>query len=178
MGGTLIQGADEVRPAPADAPAVPHAAAPDGPAGTPSRSGRVPDAITRAGGLVCAAVGLTVIAAWYVRATGILRFGSQNPMSFNTALALVVTGVALVALARTRPRAALTAGLFDVVLGVVTLAEYALGRGLGIDQLFVKAYLSAPGVVPGRPAINTAVCLALTGTALLAGGPGGARNTL
>src|ERR1700685_1219448 len=105
MGGTLIQGADEVPPAPAAAPAVPHTAAPDGPAGTPSRSGRVPDAITRAGGLVCAAVGLTVIAAWYVRATGILRFGSQNPMSFNTALALVVTGVALVALARTRPRA-------------------------------------------------------------------------
>jgi signal transduction histidine kinase len=145
MGGTLIQGADEVPPAPADAPTVPPTAAPAGPAGTQSRSGRVPDAITRAGGLLCAAVGLTVIAAWFVRATAILRFGSQNPMSFNTALAFVVTGVALVALARTRPRAALTAGLFDVVLCVVTLAEYALGRGLGIDQLFVKAYLSAPG---------------------------------
>jgi PAS domain S-box-containing protein len=58
-----------------------------------------------------------------------------------------------------------------VVLGALTLAEYALGRGLGIDQLFVKAYLSAPGVVAGRPAINTALCLTLTGTALLVWGP-------
>jgi hypothetical protein len=99
----LIQGADEVRPAPADAPAAPPPAAPDGPAGIPSRGERVPDAITMAGGLLCAAVGLTVMAAWFARATAVLRFGSQNPMSFNTALAFVVTGVALVALARRRP---------------------------------------------------------------------------
>ena len=124
-----------------------------------------------AGGLLCVAVGLTVMAAWFVRATAVLRFGSENPMSFNTALAFVLTGVALVALARRRPRAALAAGVFDAVLGAMILAEYALGRSLGIDQLFVKAYLSAPHVVPGRPAVNTAVCLALTGTGLLVWGP-------
>src|SRR5580658_5392947 len=163
----LIQGADKVR----SAPAVPPPAAPDSPAGIPSRSEWVPDAITTAGGLLCAAVGLTVMVAWFVRATAILRFGSENPMSFNTALAFVVTGVALIALARRRPRAVLAAGVFDAVLGAVILAEYALGRGLGIDQLFVTAYLSAPHVVPGRPAINTAVCLALTGGALLVWGP-------
>ena len=170
----LIQGADEVRPAPVPVP-VPVAAAPpatpDGPADIPSRSERVPDAMTTVGGLLCAAVGLTVMVAWFVRATVILRFGSQNPMSFNTALAFVVTGVALVALARRRPRAALAAGVFDAVLGALILAEYALRRSLGIDQLFVKAYLSAPHVVPGRPAINTSVCLALIGTALLVWGP-------
>jgi PAS domain S-box-containing protein len=171
----LIQEADKVRPTPADAPAAPPPAAPDGPAGLPSRSEWVPDAITTAGGVLCAAVGLTVMVAWFVRATAILRFGSENPMSFNTALAFVVTGVALVALAR-RPWAALVAGVFDAVLGAVILAEYALHRGLGIDQLFVKAYLSAPHVVPGRPAINTSVCLALTGSALLAWGPWRARR--
>jgi hypothetical protein len=156
----LTQGADEVPPAPAAGPAAllaPPQSAPDGPAGIPPRSGRVPDAITTAGGLLCAAVGLTVIAAWFARATAILRFGSENPMSFNTALAFVVTGIALVALARRRPRAVLAAGVFDAVLGAVILAEYALRRDFGIDQLFVKAYLSAPHVVPGRPAINTAV---------------------
>jgi len=100
----LIQGQDEERSAPRAAPTAPPPATPDGPARTPSRSERVPDAITMAGGLLCAAVGLTVMAAWFVRATVILRFGSQNPMSFNTALAFVVTGVALVALARRRPR--------------------------------------------------------------------------
>jgi PAS domain S-box-containing protein len=188
----LTQGADGVRSAPAAGPAAllapppgapalpagapavplaPHPAEPDDPAGIPLRSGRVPDAITTAGGLLCAAVGLTVMAAWFARATAILRFGSENPMSFNTALAFVVTGVALVALVKRRPRAVLAAGVFDAGLGTAILAEYALRRDFGIDQLFVKAYLSAPHVVPGRPATNTAVCLALTGTALLVWGP-------
>jgi hypothetical protein len=150
----LIQRANEVRPPPADAP---YPAELDDPARTPSRTEPVLDTIVLVGGLLCAAVGLTVIAAWFARATAILRFGSENPMSFNTALAFVVTGIALVALARRRPRAVLAAGVFDAVLGAVILAEYALRRDFGIDQLFVKAYLSAPHVVPGRPAINTAV---------------------
>ena len=124
-----------------------------------------------AGGLLCAAVGVTVIVAWLVRATAVLRFGSQNPMSFNTALAFTVTGVALLALARRRPRAALAAGLFDAVLGALVLAEYVLGHGLGIDQLIVKAYISGPHDVPGRMAVNTAVCLTLAGAGLLVWGP-------
>jgi PAS domain S-box-containing protein len=167
----LLQGADKVQPTPADTPTGPAAAAPDGPAGIPSRGEWVPDTITTAGGLLCAAVGLTVMVAWFVRATVILRFGGGNPVSFNTALAFAVTGVALVALASKRPRAALVAGVFDAVLGVAILAEYAFHRSFGIDQLFAKAYLSAPHVVPGRPAINTSVCLALTGAALLVWGP-------
>src|SRR5580658_11316651 len=108
----LIQGTDEARSAPAGAPAAPLPAAPDGPAaplpaaadgpaaslpaapegpaGVPSRRQWVPDVITTAGGLLCSAVGLTVMAAWFARVTAILRFGSKNPMSFNTALAFVV----------------------------------------------------------------------------------------
>ena len=76
---------------------------------------------------MCAAVGLAVMVAWLVRATPVLRFGSQNPMAFNTGLAFVVTGVALAALARGIPRAALVAGVFDVILGALVLAEYASG---------------------------------------------------
>ncbi len=131
----------------------------------------MPDAITIAGGLLCVAVGLAVMVAWLVRATAVLRFGSLNPMSFNTALAFVVTGVALVALARGHPGAALAAGLFDAALGVLVLAEYASGHGLGIDQLFVKAYITGPHDVPGRMAVNTAVCLTLLGAGLLVWGP-------
>jgi PAS domain S-box-containing protein len=167
----LNRGAHEVRPTPAEAPAAPPLAAPDGLAGPPARGGRVTDVITIAGGLVCVAVGLAVMVAWLVRATPVLRFGSQNPMSFNTALAFALTGVALVALARRHPRAAQAAGVFDVALGTVVLAEYAFGHGLGIDQLFVKAYISGPHDVPGRMALNTAVCLMLLGAGLLLWGP-------
>jgi PAS domain S-box-containing protein len=162
-----IQAADEVR----SAPRAPPPAANEGPAGSPARSGRVPDVITTAGGLLCVGVGLAVIVSWFVRATPVLQFGSLNPMSFNTALAFVLTGAALVGLARGHPRAALAAGLFDTALGVTVLAEYASGRGLGIDQLVVTAYITGPHDVPGRMAVNTAVCLTLLGVGMLVWGP-------
>jgi PAS domain S-box-containing protein len=165
----LIQGGGEERPA-ADARAASPPAAPDRQAGTPSRTEWVPDAIIMAGGLLSAAVGLAVMVAWLVRATAVLRFGGPIPMPFNTALALAVTGVALVAVARRRPGAALAAGVFDLILSATVLAEHALGRGLGIDQLVVTAYLSGPHEAPGRITINAAVCVALAGGALLAWG--------
>ena len=124
-----------------------------------------------AGGLLCVAEGLTVMAAWCARARAILFFGSQRPVMFNAGLAMTVTGVALVALARGRPRAALAAGAFDAALGTVILAEWALRRSLGIDQLVIKAYVSGPYDVPGRPPVAVAVCLTLAGAALLAWGP-------
>jgi PAS domain S-box-containing protein len=172
----LIQGQDEVGLAPGDAPPSaapndPPADVPDGPAGTPSVAEWVMDAIVMLGGLLCVGVGLVVIVAWFVRASVILTFGGKNPMSFNTALAFVVTGVALDAVARKRPRVALAAGVFDVALGLAVLAEYVLGRNLGIDQLIVKAYITPPNAVPGRSPANTAVCLVLIGAGLLVWSP-------
>jgi PAS domain S-box-containing protein len=172
----LIQEGDERVPATEEAPAAPPSGAPVGPADTPSRTRRVSDAITMVGGLLCVAGGLTVMVAWFARATSVLRFGSQHSMAFNTALAVAVTGAALVAVARGRPRAALVAGGFDAALGAVLLAEYALDRGLGIDQLIVKAYVSGPHDIPGRPPITTAVCLMVIGSALLAWGPWRSRR--
>jgi len=129
-----------------------------------------------AGGLLCVGVGLSVVVAWLARATPVLQFGSKNPMSFNTAVAFAVTGVALVALARGRLRAVIAAGVFDAVVGALSLAEYALGRSFGIDQLVVKAYVVGPRDVPGRMAVNTAVCLTLVGASLLLWGPWRSRR--
>jgi len=128
--------------------------------------------ITMTAGLLCLAVGVTIAVAWSVRSTAILRFGSSNPMSFNTALALTVTGAALVVLSGGWwPRAALVAGLFDAVLGLLVLAEYVTGRDLGIDQLFVHAYLSGPYSLPGRVSVNAATCWLLAGLGLLTWAP-------
>jgi PAS domain S-box-containing protein len=156
------------------APAATTPAGPDGPDGTAGpdstggRTERALDAIIIAGALLCAAVGLAIMVAWLVRATAVLRWGSNTPMPFNTALAFAVTGVAL---ACKRPRAALAAGLFDTVLGAMVLAEYALDRSFGIDQLLAKAYIAGPHDAPGRSAINTAVSLTLVGAGLLMWGP-------
>jgi PAS domain S-box-containing protein len=160
----MIQGAGEVRPAPAPVDA------PDDP------TGALPGAVATAGGLLCAAAGVAVMAAWCVRATTVVTFGSQSAMAFDTALALAVTGAALVALARGRPMAAAAAGVFDVLLGATVLAEYALGRGLGIDQLFVHDYIGKPHHPPGRMAFSAALCVLLSGAALLAWGPWRSRR--
>jgi PAS domain S-box-containing protein len=167
----LIQGQDEMRLAPADPPDAAPSDAPKDPTGMASLREPVMDSVIMAGGLLSIGVGLLVIVAWFARATVILTFGSQNPMSFNTALAFVVTGIALVALTRRRPRLALAAGAFDVILGLAVLAEYVFDRNLGIDQLIVKAYIAPAHVVPGRSAANTAVCLVLVGAGLLVWGP-------
>jgi PAS domain S-box-containing protein len=165
------QEGNQAQPAPEHMPAVPPDGAPDdladGAAGAPSRTERVLDVVATAGGLLCAAGGLTVMAAWFARATAVLRLGSQNPMAFNTALAVAVTGAALAIGWPRASRAVLVAGVLDATLGAASLAEGLLGRGLGIDQLIVKAYVSGPHAIPGRPAAGTAVSLALIGAALL-----------
>jgi PAS domain S-box-containing protein len=130
------------------------------------------DAITMTGGLLCLAIGATVAVAWLVRATAILRFASPTPVSFNTALASAVTGVAMALFAARRSSlAVLIAGIFDAVLGLLVLAEFILHRDLGIDQLLVRAYLSGPDQLPGRMAGNTAVCFTVTGLGLLIWAP-------
>ena len=171
-----LQRSYQTPPMPEDAPAPQPPGTPGGLADPRSRTGRRLDAITMATGLLCAAGGLTVVAAWFARATAILRIGGQNSMTFNIACCLAVTGIALIALARGRPRAALAAGAVDALLGTLTAAEWALGRGLGIDQLVVRAYVSGPGTVPGRPSVDSTVCLTLAGLALLVWGPWRSRT--
>ena len=172
----LVRGEDAPPSSPDEMSPGPLPGAPESPANVPSHVARVAAAVTLAGGLLCAAIGVAVMVAWLARATAALRFGSQTPMVFNTALALAVTGAALAVVAARRPWAALAAGVFDTAFGLAVLAEYLLGRGLGIDQLIVKAYVSGPASVPGRPAVNTAVCLAVTGAALLVWGPWRSRR--
>ncbi len=127
------------------------------------------------GGLLCTAIGLTVMVSWPARATALLRLGSQHSMAFNTALAVTVTGAALATFTQRRRWPVRVAGLFDVALAIVVLAEYVLGRGLGIDQLVARDYLSTRPDIPGRPPVITAVCLILAGAGLLVWGPWRAR---
>jgi signal transduction histidine kinase len=114
------------------------------------------------------AFGIVIMVAWLTHATAVLHFANKTtPMFFNTALALTLTGICLFAVTRGKPKAAIVAGAFDAVLGVLCLTEYIVGRNLGIDQLFVRAYMNAPGHVPGRMGANTAACLVLFGAGFL-----------
>ncbi len=90
----------------------------------------------------------------------------------NTALALVLAGLSLwFARARGRgPAVRMAAGLCAcgvVVLGALTLVEYASGRDLGVDHLLAGELAATTGAYPGRMGPNTAVALVAIGLALL-----------
>jgi PAS domain S-box-containing protein len=127
------------------------------------------------GGLLVAGIGILEMLAWHLQWTDVLRVrDSYIPMVYNTAFALAVTGVAIASSVRGTYRLLRVAGVLDVTLGVVILAQHLFGLDLRVDELFVRAYL-APTEHPGRMAVNVAVCFVVTGTALLIWRPGAKR---
>src|SRR4051794_37617194 len=119
-----------------------------------------------AGGAV-AALGLAVIVGWHTRALTILqpRPGLIAPV-YNTALAFLLCGVSLLAIALDRPALALSCGTIASVLGALNLVQHALGVDLGIDQLLMGHFITTQTRHPGRMAPNTAVCFVLAGVGL------------
>ncbi len=95
------------------------------------------------------------------------------PMMPLTALALLCLSASLAALAGGRAvgwrlAAGRAAALAGATIGVVTLAEHLLARDLGIDHLlFPRAVAEAWQAWPGRPAIDTSICVTLLGVGLL-----------
>jgi diguanylate cyclase (GGDEF)-like protein len=87
----------------------------------------------------------------------------------NTALAIGSLGVGLLLIAdgRSRIGAAAAAGL-ALAIGVLTLAEFALARNLGIDEL-LRPNMTTLAAHPGRPASATAAMIALVAAAQLCG---------
>jgi signal transduction histidine kinase len=118
------------------------------------------------GGVLCAAGGLAVVLAWYSNTLSLVRANaSATPIHFNTGVMFVLIGAALVASVIRRNWMVLVGATLAGGFAVITLLEYALHRGLGIDQLlFHTSVADASGTV-GRMAPNAALCfLAVSAT--------------
>ena len=123
------------------------------------------------------AIGVVVLAGWLL---GVERLRGPIPglieMKPNTALGFVLLGAALWILrdehaGRRRKRVAHACAAVALVIGLLALAEYVLGRGLGIDELLFSdppESTSDPTVHPGRLAPQTAIGFVMAGAALLA----------
>jgi signal transduction histidine kinase/sensor domain CHASE-containing protein len=119
-------------------------------------------------GSATAALGLVVIAGWYLHNETLLQlYPTFAPMQYNAALSFVLCGTGLLALTCGWPRVAATFGAVATVIGLLTFSEYLLGIDVGIDQLFIKAFITVQTSHPGRMAPNSAMCFMLTGAALL-----------
>lgn len=136
-------------------------------------------------------LGLVVMVAWHFQVTAVIQvMPGSPPIRYNTALAFLLSGIALFSLKSNRKQglAIATSGLV-LLIGGLTLSEYIFDLNLGIDQLFVEDYLTntlyGPGQaaaptepiqqfwitvtrpLPGRPSPNTALAFTLVGTALV-----------
>ncbi|HEX8214877.1 MAG TPA: HWE histidine kinase domain-containing protein [Allosphingosinicella sp.] len=116
------------------------------------------------------ALGGSVAVGWML---GIEPLKSVLPglatMKFNSAIGFIVAGVGIYAAGSPRPRsAAVAAGAFLILLGGLTLAEYAGGISLGLDELVVRdrGVLTGSGI-PGRMSPLTAIAWLAIGASIL-----------
>jgi PAS domain S-box-containing protein len=121
-----------------------------------------------------------VLAGWALRLPGPISLAPDWPlMRVNTALSLLLAGVALWLSAPSRPggpdprpgpraaRSAQALGVLVGVAGLATLVQYLIGLDLGLDQLLLRDTLSPLGPMPpGRMAGATAANFAIVGGAL------------
>ena len=136
----------------------------------------------RACALAVALLGVVVLVGWGLD-VAVLKciLPGWVSMKANTALGFFLAGVSLYAASRRRSAPAwrhahggLAATL--VLLGLLTVAEYAFAADIGIDQwLFRAPGGTDPNVAPGRMALATAAGLGFTGLALLFMDSGRAR---
>ncbi len=114
-----------------------------------------------------AALGVMVLLGWVFQADLLKRVLPGLPtMKANTALCFLLLGLGLL-LRRRFPRLSLLCmGLVSVVAGL-TLAEYAAGVDIGLDQLLFLDVTDAHTVYPGRMTPVTAFCFALSGASFL-----------
>jgi PAS domain S-box-containing protein len=125
---------------------------------------RVVASLPRASAILAIAAGTVVLTGWALDMAALESLGlGPTVMKANTAVGLILAGIALWFAPRRRGRIAAAA---VVLLAVVTLAEFATDRAFGIDQLlFIDRDTALPG--PGRMALNTALGFLLLGAALL-----------
>lgn len=147
---------------------------------TPSHSGTLPVLYSRLAGAVVLLLGILVLAGWAWDVAALKSVLPEFvPMQPNAALALALSGIALLVripfssrspawIEVIRPWLVRACAAVVAVIGVLTLAEYVLGRDFGIDQLLLKELPGAFGTsFPGRMAPATALNFVLVGAAFL-----------
>src|SRR5262245_13837545 len=134
----------------------------------PRRVSRL-QAVSRAASALAVAGGGAVLVGWQLDVAALTSIlpgrVAMNPV---TALAFMLTAVALwLSLPSASPRsrrlgrAARVTGVVVALIGAVTLAGYAFGANVGLDQLLFRHRLGVNRIAP-----NTGLCFLLLGTAL------------
>ncbi len=108
--------------------------------------------------------GLLVMFGWHTSNVTLIRFIPHfNLVTYNAALAFVLSGFGLYAVCQQQRKLATYSGVLIIVLAIATMMQYLFGLQLGIDEMLVKDSLGANEVSPGRMSFNIALSFAITG---------------
>lgn len=111
-------------------------------------------------------LGAIVMVGWFSHTPALIQvLPNFVPMQFNAALGFLISGIGLFCIHRRI--VLIPCAIIISVIGLLTLLQYILGLNFGIDQLLMKHYILVETSHPGRMAPNTALCLLLTGVAML-----------
>ncbi len=104
---------------------------------------------------------------WFLEAPRLLSWvEAGTPMMFNTAVGLLLLGLALLALRQGSRRAAQVCGASLALLGAATALQVLFRVGLGLDQLFWATSLGSIYSQPGRMAPASALSFMFIGITL------------
>lgn len=107
-------------------------------------------------------IGLIVIAGWHFKIPALIQLNPNFvPMQYNTALCFVLIGLATILQLYRKNWLALPLAFTAMFIAALTLLEYGFNLHLGLDELFVKAYITTESPHPGRMSVNTSLCFTL-----------------
>ena len=119
-------------------------------------------------GAAVAALGLFTVVGWALERESWTRLlGGSASLMVNTAICLVVLGVAVTLGGRGMRRHRAVLELAAGIIAVATIFEHARATSIGIDELVFDDPFSA-GAYPGRMSLGTALALALAVGGMLA----------
>jgi PAS domain S-box-containing protein len=109
-----------------------------------------------------------VIAGWYAHWDSVVRgTPGLSAMKVNAALCFALYGACVALMTTARKSAAVTLAGAAVLIALLTLLEYAMGRSFWLDQIVLPDYLTPADELPGRMSPLSATCFVFIGTGLM-----------
>ena len=116
------------------------------------------------------ALGVAVLAGWLFHVPTLIQLRPHlPPLTRNAAAGFALCGLALLSLVVDGSRRLLVVcAVVAGTLSLLTIWQFAVGVNIGVDELLGNAYITAPGLQPGRMSPAGSVCFLLCAVALLA----------
>ena len=130
-------------------------------------------------GMFLVALGLIVLVGWFSHTLALVQVLPQlPPVRRNAAVCLVLSGLALLAVAFKWPRwLVITCTGLAGTVSLLTIVEHVFRVNVGIDEMLGPNYIADGGSSPARMTAVAAICFALSSMALLLARKGLSKRT-